>query len=185
MLSVMNSKLRWLAKTNKTTFSKKVNPMKYPIQIILLVYPIRPCNLETKCKRTSNLIKGISSHNICFWIKSQQVKKNICHSVRKTFDFSQNSFVLFHRVTFDHSISCVLLIDKPNGSCQNFKKTGKKFISTTKKAFKKKWNSITPGKTNAPISQTSSEHLKLTIQTYRKRNKKLKMKLQEEISKAS
>ena len=159
--------------------------MKYPIQIILLVYPIRPCNLETKCKRTSNLIKGISSHNICFWIKSQQVKKNICHSVPKTFDFSQNSFVLFHRVTFDHSISCVLLIDKPNGSCQNFKKTGKKFISTTKKAFKKKWNSITPGKTNAPMSQTSSEHLKLTIQTYRKRNKKLKMKLQEEISKAS
>ena len=54
-----------------------------------------------------------------------------------------------------------------------------------KKLLKRKGNSITPAKTNAPISQTSSEHLKLTIQTYRKRNKKLKMKLQEEISKAS
>ena len=43
-------------------------------------------------------------------------------------------------------------------------------------------------KTNAPISQTSSEDLKLITQTYQMRNKELKMKLgqlQEEISKAS
>ena len=43
-------------------------------------------------------------------------------------------------------------------------------------------------KTNAPISQTSSEDLKLITQTYQLRNKELKMKLdqlQEEISKAS
>ena len=32
-------------------------------------------------------------------------------------------------------------------------------------------------KTNASISQTSSEHLKVTIQTYRIENKELKMKL--------
>ena len=31
--------------------------------------------------------------------------------------------VPFHRVTFDHSISCVLLIDTPNESCQNSKKS--------------------------------------------------------------
>ena len=56
-----------------------------------------------------------------------------------------------------------------------------------KKLLKRKGNSITPAKTNAPISQTSSECLKLTIQTYRMRSKELKMKLrqlQEEISKA-
>ena len=50
-----------------------------------------------------------------------------------------------------------------------------------KKILKRKGNSITPAQTNAPISQTSSEGLKL-------RNKELKMKLgqlQEEISKAS
>ena len=43
-------------------------------------------------------------------------------------------------------------------------------------------------KTNAPVSQTSSEDLKLITQTYQMRNKELKMKLdqlQEEISKAS
>ena len=31
MLTFMNSKLRWLAKTSKTTFPKKVNPMEYPV----------------------------------------------------------------------------------------------------------------------------------------------------------
>ena len=50
-----------------------------------------------------------------------------------------------------------------------------------KKLLKRKGSSVTPAQTNAPISQTSSEGLKL-------RNKELKMKLgqlQEEISKAS
>ena len=50
-----------------------------------------------------------------------------------------------------------------------------------KNLLKRKGNSVTPAQTNAPISQTSSEGLKL-------RNKELKMKLgqlQEEISKAS
>ena len=46
----------------------------------------------------------------------------------------------------------------------------------------------TQAKTDAPISQTSSEDLKLITQTSQMRNKKVKMKLgqlQEEISKAS
>ena len=55
--------------------------------------------------------------------------------VPKTLDFSQNYFVPFHRFTFDHSISCVLLIDKPNESCQNSKKFKRNAISTTKKSF--------------------------------------------------
>ena len=114
-------------------------------------------------KKTSNLIKGISSNNICSGIKSQQVKKNIFHSVPKTW-FLQNSSVPFHQVIFDHLISCVLLIDKPNESCQNFKKFERNDIFTTKKGLKRKGSSITPAKTNAPISQTSSESLKLTIQ---------------------
>ena len=41
-----------------------------------------------------------------------------------------------------------------------------------KKLLKRKGNSITPAKTNAPISQTSLECLKLTIQIYQMRNKK-------------
>ena len=46
-----------------------------------------------------------------------------------------------------------------------------------KKLLKRKENNITPAKTNTPISQTSSAHLKLTIQTYWTRNKEHKIKL--------
>ena len=63
-----------------------------------------------------------------------------------------------------------------------------KEIHSLKKLLKRKGNSITPTKTNTPISQTSSERLKLTIQTYQMRNKELKIKLEqlrEEILKAS
>ena len=44
--------------------------------------------------------------------------------------------------------------------------------SPQKKLLEIKEKNIAPTKTNAPISQTSSECLKLTIQTYRMRNKK-------------
>ena len=92
--------------------------------------------IYTKCKKASKLIKVISSYNICKKLSTR--KKKVCHSVPKTFDFSQNSSVPFHQVAFDNSISCVLLIDKPNESCQNLKKFERNVISTTKKAFKKK-----------------------------------------------
>ena len=96
---------------------------------------------------------------------------------------------LFHFIVSLSIISCQLLMDKPNESCQNSKKRLKEIAyPAQKRLLKRKGNSITPVKTNAPISQTSSEGLKLTIQTYQMRNKELKMKLgqlQEEISKAS
>ena len=69
-----------------------------------------------------HLIKFISKCNIYCRIKSPQQKKHICHSVPKTFDFSQNSSVPFHQVTFHHSISSVPLIDKPNQSSKTPKK---------------------------------------------------------------
>ena len=42
-----------------------------------------------------------------------------------------------------------------------------------KKLLKRKEKNITPAKTNTLISQTSSERLKVTIQTYRMGNKEL------------
>ena len=45
--------------------------------------------------------------------------------------------------------------------------------SPQKKFLKIKENNIKPAETNASISQASSEHLKLIIQTYRIRNKEL------------
>ena len=118
MLRFMNSKL------SKTTGKGKQNRISqksksYEISstviyigegqkfIIHVFYWCIPLDHEiyTKCKKTSNLIKGICSHKICSGIKRQPVKKTICHSVPKTFHFSQNCSVPFHRVAFDHSIS--------------------------------------------------------------------------------
>ena len=83
------------------------------------------------------MIKGICSHKICSGIKNQPVKKPFVTQYQKL-DFTQNYSVPFHLVTFNHSISCVLLIDKPNENCQSSKKIKRNAISTTKKAFKKK-----------------------------------------------
>ena len=139
--------------------------MKYPVQSYILVktrnllfmyftgvsHQTMKSILNVK-KKTSNPIKGIYSHKICSGIKYQPLKKTICHSVPKTFDFSQNYFVPFHRFTFDHSILCVLLRDKPNESCQNSKKNYKKcHIHHKKKLLKRKGNSVTPAQTNALI----------------------------------
>ena len=65
-------------------------------------------NIKTK---TSNLIEVMSTCNICSGIKSQQEKKIFLIQYQKL-DFSQNSSVSFHQVTFYHSILYVLLIDK-------------------------------------------------------------------------
>ena len=82
----------------------------------------------------------------------------------------------------------MLLIDTPNESCRNYIKFERNVLPTTKKLSKRQENNIAPAKTNTPISQTSSERLKVTIQTYRMENKELKMQLRQfhkEISKAS
>ena len=152
MLSFMNSKLTKMTGKGKQNhiFQKSKSyeisstviyiskDQKFIIHVFYWCIPLDH-EIYTKCKKkTSNLIKGICSHKVCSGIKSQPLKKTICHSVPKTFDFSQNCSVPFHRVTFSHSISCVLLIDKPNESCQNSKKFKRNAISTTKKVFKKK-----------------------------------------------
>ena len=76
-------------------------------------------NQSIKCKKTSTLIKIMFSYNICSGIKSEQAKKPFVIQYQKY--FFQNSSVPFHQVIFDHSISCVLLINTPNESCKNSK----------------------------------------------------------------
>ena len=132
MLSFMNSKLTKMTGKGKQNhiFQKSKSyeisstviyiskDQKFIIHVFYWCIPLDH-EIYTKCEKTSKLIKDISSHNICSGIKYLQEKKNICHSIPKTFNFPQNSSVPFHRVTFDHLVSCVLLINKPNESCQN------------------------------------------------------------------
>ena len=46
----------------------------------------------------------MSSYNICSG-SQQAKKKHLSLTLPKPFDFSQNSYVPFHRVTFEHPIS--------------------------------------------------------------------------------
>ena len=162
-------------------------------EFIHVFYRFIPLDHEIyKCKKSSNLIKDISSHNTCSGIKSQQVNKNICHSVPKTLDFSQNSSVLFHQVAFDHFILCVLLIDKTNESCQNSTKFERNVISTAKKkkkAFKKKRKQYYTSKDKCPNFTNFFRMPKINNSNLlNEKQEQLKMKLgqlQEEISKAS
>ena len=77
----------------------------------------------------------ISSYSICSGTKSQKAKKPFVIHYQRAFDFFQNSSVPFHQVIFDHSISCVLLIDKPNESYKN-SRTFQRNTLFPKKAFK-------------------------------------------------
>ena len=82
----------------------------------------------------------------------------------------------------------MLLLDTRNESYENSTKFERNALSNTKKLFKKNRKKNTTVKANAPISQTASEYLNVTSQTYRMRNKEVKMKLgqlQDEISKVS
>ena len=70
-------------------------------------------------------------------LKVNKQKKHLTLTAPKPFDFSQYSSVPFHRVTFEHPISWVLLIDKPNQGCKNSKKFGRNALSFTKKEKQK------------------------------------------------
>ena len=147
MLTFMNSKLpdKLVVLTNKTKFSKKLDPMKYPVQKYILV---RTWNLSFMYFTVEShyVMKSILNvkKKYLAWLKlylvkifaleskfNKQKKNHLSLTVPKPFDFSQNYFVPFHWVTFDHSISCVLLIDKPNERCKNSKKIEKNALSIT------------------------------------------------------
>ena len=112
------------------------------LEFIIHVFYWNSCILDhkiyTKCKKTSHLLKFICKRNIYSRIKSPQQKNLIFHSVPKTFDFSQNSSVPFHQVTFHHSISSLPLIDKPNQSSKTPKKWKKCLIHYKKQYYTSK-----------------------------------------------
>ena len=88
MLTFMNSKLtkmtgkdkqnRIFQKSKSYEISSAViyigEDQKFIIRVFYWCIPLGH-EIYTKCEKISNLIKCISSHNICSGIKSQQVKK--------------------------------------------------------------------------------------------------------------
>ena len=85
-------------------------------------------NVKTK---TFNLIKVVSTYNICSEIKSRQAKKKtiLSFSTKNVWFFSDFSLP-FHQVILEHSISCASLIDKANESCKSSKTFERNTLST-------------------------------------------------------
>ena len=116
-------------------------------------------------KKASNLIIVMPSYNIYSGIKSQQaIKKQFVIQYQKLLIFFRIPLFCFIKLLSSISISFFLRSTKK--SCKNSKTFQGNTLSTKKKLLKRKENNITPAKTNAQISQTSQERLKLTIQTY-------------------
>ena len=85
---------------------------------------------------------------------------------------------------FNRTSDCEIIITQ-GSSCKNCVTAENKKLKTLKR---KAANHNIPAKLKAPISLTSSERVKLTLQNYRMENKMLKLeveKLQAEISKSS
>ena len=84
----------WGIKKSKKR-SKKTRQAREKMHWVQQLYILLVSILNVK--GTSNLIKGVSSHNVCFGIKLQQIKKIFVIQYHKV-DFSQNSSVPFHQV---------------------------------------------------------------------------------------
>ena len=125
MLNFMNSKLpdKLVVSTSKTAFTKKVNPMKYPVQTYILVRiwnllfmyftaVSRSLDHEIYTKYDKKHLTWLKLYLViisALELKVSKQKKHLSLTLPKP-------FVPFHRVTFDHSIAWVILIDKPNKS---------------------------------------------------------------------
>ena len=117
--------------TSKTTFFKKVNPLKYPVQTYilvllftyLLVYPIKSIicipshEIYTKCNKKH--LTWLKLYLVIISTLKLKVNKQKNHLSFKTINFWFFSGFLWsiYRVILEHRISWVLLIDNPNESC--------------------------------------------------------------------
>ena len=132
MLTFMNSKLTKMTGKDKQNhiFQKSKS---YEISstviyigedrefIIHVFYCCVPLDHEnyTKCKKKHLIWSKVYPVIISsLELKGNKYKKPCVIQYQKL-DFSQSSSDPFYWVTFDHLLSCVLLIDKPNESCQN------------------------------------------------------------------
>ena len=134
----------------------------------------------------SHLINNIKLYSICPGLNNQFACGCIQHSVPKLFSMeSSSSSYPLHQSKWYRAPSCFMLIRNSFGKCSACIGVESKEMLTLKR---KKDNITVPAKSKAPISLTSPELVKLTLQNYRLENKQLKEEvknLQHEISSKS
>lgn len=123
------------------------------------------CGRNLKNITVSNLVRTIEGFTLCTGIK-MFTNDIIPHVLPKVYDVNNSAPV--QQIVYYRTKACELLIRGGNVDlCRSCASILKK--TTTKITTK----SVTPAKLKAPISATSSEKLKLTIQMQRNENKRL------------
>ena len=135
----------------------------------------------------SSLIKIINSYVLCSGMVNKILKESaiFLHAIPKHYDPGQSSLSLsqspLHQTTYYRSASCYVLCNSEGGSCNNCSTEDKK----QDKSKKRNVDSQTkPAEDKAPLSQTSTERIRLKLHNFRLENKELKeqlLKLHEEI----
>nr|XP_047126023.1 uncharacterized protein LOC124807751 [Hydra vulgaris] len=143
-------------------------------------------NKSVKNITLSNIITLLSTYSLCQGVAfgSNIFKK---HILTKLYNPSVSSITTFE-TKFNRSTLCLLLI-KSGNICNECKTLELSHNNKHLKAVKRKAETITkPAQLNAPISFTSPDRIKLTLQNYRSENAFLKQEIkimQEEIQKNS
>ena len=135
----------------------------------------------------TNLIKLLSSHKLCGGVENEiDQKSSTPHTVPHNIKHC-NTSLNKSNIYFQPDLCHVLVKNEQKCNiCQSFDNS---CISKASKISKRQSIMLwTPAKLNAPISKSSSERLKLTIQSFRITNKELKvrvMELQQELWESS
>ena len=137
----------------------------------------------------SNLIISLSSYQLCNGISNIAAAKSgffLNHSIPKFVNTDRDTpdLVPIVQTEFNRTFDCQIIITQVS-SCKNCVTAENKELKSLKR---KAANLNIPAKLKAPISLTSPERVKLTLQNYRMENKMLKLeveKLQAEISRSS
>lgn len=130
----------------------------------------------------SNFIKILQNYYVCPGLSNSLSGSCLEHSVPKIFSLpAQENDAPLCQTKWYRSPSCQVLNILNDVKCSNCIKAEMKETLSLKR---RRDNMMLPAKPNAPISMTSPERIKLTLQTYRFENKNLKIeisKMKEEI----
>ena len=126
----------------------------------------------------SELIKRIEKQFICNGILHPEAVDLLCfqkHCIPKIYNPLEISGSPLLQTVINRSLECRILIEKESQcrSCKTIEKREEKNLK------RKHESQVVPAKLNAPISKTSSERIKATLQSYRVQNNELKSQIEE------
>ena len=125
----------------------------------------------------SNLISILNGYSICCGIlelEQTDFGSFIKHCIPKTIETTDTCTSPLHQTEFNRALSCQILTTA--NQCEECISSERRVAKATKR---KRDNLTVPAKLNAPISQTSTERVKLTLQGYRAENRALKSQIEE------